>query len=133
MAGSPKDIGHLALGRRGERSALWALRRRGYRILARNYRTKLGEIDIVARHRGTLVFVEVKTRRSADLVPAEESVGPRKQRHIHRVAQLYLQEKGLPDDTDCRIDVVSVTLPDRWWSRPRIEIFEDAFEVRAWR
>jgi len=123
---------HLKLGRRGERYAARGLRRRGYRIVARNYRTGLGEMDIVAREADTLVFVEVKTRRSTDVIPAEDSVGVQKQRHIHRVAQQYLRENGLPDDTDCRADVVSVTLPRRWWARPRIEVFRDAFQVDAW-
>ena len=100
--------------------------------MARNYRTKFGEIDIVARHGGTLVFVEVKTRRSTDIVPAEDSVGPEKQRHIHRTAQQYMLDQRMPDGTNCRIDVVSVTMPDRWWARPRIEVFQDAFEVRPW-
>ena len=128
----PSGGEHLKLGRRGERWATWALRWRGYRLLARNYRTKFGEIDIVARHRGTLVFVEVKTRRSTDIVRAEDSVGREKQRHIHRTAQQYLLDRRLADDTACRMDVVSVTMPDRWWSCPRIEVFQDAFEVRPW-
>jgi len=129
---SPSDSKHLKLGRRGERYAAWALRWRGYRLLARNYRTKFGEIDIVARHGGTLVFVEVKTRRSTNFIAAEDSVGPEKQRHIHRTAQQYMRDRQVPDGTDCRIDVVSVTLPDRWWARPRIEVFRDAFEIRPW-
>ena len=128
----PSDSEHLKLGRRGERWAVWALRWRGYRLLARNYRTKFGEIDIVARQGGALVFVEVKTRRSTDIVPAEDSVGPEKQQHIHRTAQQYLLDQRMADDTDCRMDVVSVTMPERWWSRPRIEVFQDAFEVRPW-
>jgi len=123
---------HLKLGRRGERCAVRALRRRGYRVVARNYRTRLGEIDVVARDGGTLVFVEVKTRRSTDAIAPEDSVGDRKQRHIHRVAQQYMRERDLPDDTDCRVDVVSVTMPDRWWARPRVEVFRDAFEVAPW-
>jgi putative endonuclease len=123
---------HLKLGRRGERCAARALRRRGYVVIERNYRTRLGEIDIIARHGETLVFVEVKTRRSTSIVPAEANVDARKKRHIHRVAQQYLSEKKLPYDTDCRIDVVSVTMPARWWPRPNVEVFQDAFEVPSW-
>ena len=108
------------------------MRRKGYAILARNYRTKLGEIDIIARDGETLVFVEVKTRRQNDPVPPEASVNANKQRHIHRVAQLYLTEKHLPYETNCRIDVVSVTIPAKFWPRPNIEIFKDAFEVNSW-
>ena len=65
-------------------------------MLATNFRARGGEIDIVAEQDGTIVFVEVKTRRSTDMVPAEESVGREKQRHIHRVAQQYMIERKLP-------------------------------------
>ena len=123
---------HIRLGRRGERCAARALRRRGYSIIDRNYRTPVGEIDIVARHGDTLVFVEVKTRRNADDILPEDSVGTAKQRHIYRTAQFYLNEKNVSPDTDCRFDVISVTLSDRWWSRTQIEIFQNAFDAPAW-
>ena len=122
----------LKLGRRGEKCAARALRRQGYKIITRNYRTPLGEIDIIAQDGETLVFIEVKTRRKNDPIPPEASVNHKKQKHIHRVAQIYLKEKNLPYETNCRIDVISITIPNKFWPRPQIEIFKDAFEVKSW-
>lgn len=113
----------LALGRWGEEEAERFLRRAGYKILARNFRTPVGELDIIARHGKLLVFVEVKTRRSAAFGSPQEAVGPVKQRQIVRAAQWYLGNghgKGLQP----RFDVVAVrTGPDG----ALIEHLQDAF------
>lgn len=98
----------LGLGRLGEDLAARYLERRGYTILARNVRTPVGELDIVARDRGHLLFIEVKTRRShAYGVPAE-AVGARKQRQIVRAAQWYLVSARHPG-LQPRFDVIAVT------------------------
>jgi len=96
------------VGREGEAAAARLLRDRGYKILARNYRCRHGEIDIVAFEDGEYVFVEVKTRLTDEKGSAAEAVTPAKQRKIVRVAEQYLVERGL-EDRPCRFDVVAVT------------------------
>jgi len=96
-----------ATGLAGERLAEAWLERAGLRILCRNYRCAGGEIDLVAEHRGELVFVEVRTRRSGGMVGPEESVDARKQRRIVRTAEHYLQSVS-GHDRPWRIDVVAV-------------------------
>ncbi|MGH7424877.1 MAG: YraN family protein [Candidatus Methylomirabilales bacterium] len=91
----------------GEEAAARFLRRRGYAILARNWRIPLGELDIVARRGRTLVFVEVKARRSSDFLDPAEGVDWAKQARLRRLAAAYLAIEG-PEFTDCRFDVVSV-------------------------
>ena len=104
-----------ALGRRGEDLAESFLRARGYEILARNYRTPVGEVDIVARQGETLIFVEVKTRRSRRFGLPEEALTRRKQAHLLAAAQTYLAEHvgvGTPTYPAAawRVDVIAVEL-----------------------
>lgn len=94
-------------GKLGEELAAEELRRRGYAILARRYRTRFGEIDIVAQDEGTVVFVEVKARRSDRFGSAAESVTDWKQRRIAAMAMDYLAWVGRLDDP-CRFDVVAI-------------------------
>jgi putative endonuclease len=115
-------------GDRGERASARFLRRKGMRILQRGYRTTLGEIDLIARDGGTLVFVEVKTRRRGE--PAE-AVTPLKQRRITQAALHFLKRHGLldaPRAVPCRFDIVAVVWPDGR-GRPTIEHIPDAFEA----
>src|SRR5690606_40402414 len=100
------------------------LQTEGYRILERNYRCRFGEIDLIARDGSVLAFIEVKTRRSRVFGAPALAVTPRKQRHIIKVAQLYLAQKG-SEQAVCRFDVVTIEL-DR--DRPRIEIIKNAFQ-----
>ena len=95
------------LGRLGERLAASALEERGYRILERNFRCRLGEIDLVAAEGLDLVFVEVKTRRGTSHGLPEEAVNSRKARKLQEVAFSYLDLHELPD-CSWRIDVVAV-------------------------
>jgi len=95
------------LGRQGEAVAAEKLAALGYEIVARNYRCGSGEIDLVARHHETWVFVEVRARRSDKFGTPEESITPRKRAHLVASAQSYLQEKQL-SDVAWRIDVVAV-------------------------
>ena len=99
----------LTLGQRGEELAALALEQRGYTILTRNYRTPIGELDIVARDRQHLLFVEVKTRRTAAFGAPAEAVGAHKQRQIMRAAQWYLANARYPD-LQPRFDVIAVVL-----------------------
>ena len=95
------------LGKSGEKIALRYLEDKKYRILARNFRLFRGEIDIIALDRKTLVFVEVKTRRSTDFGLPEESVTPSKQEQIKKIAQGFLTKNNL-NETECRFDVISL-------------------------
>lgn len=95
-------------GRSGEAFARNYLEKKGYRVLAAGYRCSVGEIDFVCEEGGALVFVEVKTRRSPSAGAPEESVTPRKQRQLYRVAEWYLSEIGYHGERPCRFDVVSV-------------------------
>jgi putative endonuclease len=117
----------LTLGKHGEDLACRELRRRGYAVLARRYRTRWGEIDIVARDGDTLVFVEVKTRRMAGLGGPVAAVNLTKQRRLINMARSFLLGFPGPEPL-CRFDVVGVTLmPGR---RPVFKVIEDAFGVR---
>jgi len=111
------------LGELGETLACDELRRRGYAILERRYRTRYGEIDIVARHGDVLVFVEVKARRSDVFGSGAAAVTPNKQRRVARMAADFLVRRRL-QDRPCRFDVVSVAMGEE---RPRIEVFAGAF------
>ena len=95
------------LGRWGEERAARFLKKRRYKIVERNYRCRLGEIDIVARWRETLVFVEVKTRRDEEDIPPQYSVNRRKQLQIIRTARVYLKEHYLSAEK-CRFDVIAI-------------------------
>ncbi|MDA1092554.1 MAG: YraN family protein [Acidobacteria bacterium] len=116
-----------SLGKQGEDLACRELRRRGYAILARRYRTRFGEIDVIARDQGSLVFVEVKTRRRGGFGGATAAVGFHKQRRLINMARSYLMGIGgtLPP---CRFDVVGVTLAAG--GRPVLDVVVNAFVVR---
>jgi len=116
----------VALGITGENLACAALTRRGYAILARRYRTRVGEIDIVARDGGTLVFIEVKTRTSERFGRPVEAVTGWKQRRIVLMAQHFLTRHRLHGRA-CRFDVVSVMCPDG--GPPVVEVVRDAFQA----
>ena len=112
------------LGRTGECLAAGFLKKRGYRILERNYRTPLGEIDIIAQERQTLVFVEVKTRRSCYFGDPKAAVTFAKQKKISRVALCYLKTTGQMN-TRARFDVVSITTEPE----PHFELIKNAFDL----
>ena len=115
----------LTLGQAGEDAACCELERRGYEILARRYRTRMGEIDIVARDGRTVVIVEVKTRTSDKWGSPAEAVTPRKRAQVRRMATDYLWRAGLLGEP-CRFDVVSVRADASGRSR-EIEILPGAF------
>ncbi len=97
------------MGRQGEEAAARFLRKQGFVILDQNVRSRLGEIDLVARDGGTLVFVEVKARQAGQGDPPEAGVMPRKQARLGRLALGYLKSKGL-GEVRCRFDVVAVEI-----------------------
>jgi len=94
-------------GNEGERLAAAFLQEKGYKILERQYTTRFGEIDLVARDGDEIVFVEVKTRKTLDFGFPEESVTGEKLEKIMRVGEWYLQQVGL-SGADCRVDVIAI-------------------------
>lgn len=114
-----------SLGDRGEKAACGFLKDRGYEILEKNYRCKLGEIDVIARRRGRLAFVEIKTRTSAQFGMPQEAVDLRKQAKIFKVAQWFLKEKKL-EEMPVAFDVVAVLWKEG--QAPEMHLITDAFE-----
>ena len=115
-------------GRRGERAAERHLADAGYVILARNFRCALGEIDLVALDGRTVVFVEVKARRTLDFGAPFETVTRGQQERILRAADHFCARHGLLD-RDQRFDIVGVCLDG---VTPRCELMRGAFEADGW-
>ena len=111
----------VALGASAEDAATRLLIARGYEIVERNFRCKAGELDLVARDRGVLVFVEVRSRADADHGHAAEMVDAHKQRRVARVAEVYLATRVLEYD-EVRFDVVAITGGDA-------ELIQDAWRL----
>jgi putative endonuclease len=113
-----------ARGHEGEQLAVRHLKRLGYQIVCRNYRCPLGEIDIIARQRNVLVFVEVKSRTTATFGSPKLAITPAKQHKLSQVAWYYLLEHNLTE-TSARFDVVTISgMP----GSPHFEVIENAFE-----
>lgn len=110
--------------RRGERAAWEHYRRRGFRLVARNWRSRIGELDLVVERPGLVVFCEVKARASPSLGSPFEAVTERKQRKVRALADAFLASAGRGAEA-CRFDVASVTVDGR--GRASIHVFEDAF------
>lgn len=113
------------LGQRGEDAAARHLQRLGYRILARGVDSPLGELDIIAVDGRTIVFVEVKTRRTTDAGHPADAIDERKERRITQAALAYLKANGFLKYS-ARFDVVAITWPDDV-RRPIIEHYQNAF------
>jgi putative endonuclease len=117
------------LGEQGERAAAGYLRRRGYKIVARRRRLRYGEFDIVAVDGRTVVFVEVKTRRSEGEIRPADSIGPERRRRMSRAAVAYLKSFGLLD-YPARFDIVEVVWP-KDARRPTIRHHANAFPAEG--
>lgn len=116
--------GRSALGRSGEDAALRVYLGRGFHPVARNWRCRAGEIDLVVARGGLLVFCEVKSRSSGRFGGGYDAVTARKQRKLRQLAELFLLSEGC-EFTQLRLDVASVLL--RSGRRPEVEVFADAF------
>lgn len=115
-----------SLGQRGEIAAARYLKRHGYHILAQSHDSPLGEIDIIAVDQRTVVFVEVKTRRSTDTGHPADAIDQNKQRRITQSALAYLKAHRLLSNA-ARFDVIAITWPGDTRS-PKIEHYRNAFE-----
>jgi putative endonuclease len=112
------------VGRTGEAAALEYYRQRGYRVVARNWRCQLGELDLVLAKGSLLVFCEVKARRALGLGGPYEAVNWKKQRKLRLLAEAFLGATG-QDASGIRFDVASVTLDS--FRNPSVFVFEEAF------
>ena len=117
----------IRTGRQGEDLAAGYLESAGYRIVERNYRCPFGEMDLVARDGETIVFVEVKSRRSDRFGPPQASVGPKKQKKMSQIALHYIEQKQL-HSREARFDVIAVSLLP---AGERVELIRNAFDL-AW-
>jgi putative endonuclease len=123
--GIPLTNDRLALGKKGEDMAVRHVKGLGYRVIERNYRCPLGEIDLIAQDGDYLAFIEIKTRRGRSTGEAKEAVGNRKQRKLTQLALYYLKNE-FKNDSKARFDVVAISLYDK---KNKIELIKDAFEA----
>jgi len=126
----PTDVrpAHQKTGRQGEEDTYFFLRKRGYVMVARNFRSprRRGEIDLIGWDKDVLCFVEVKTRTTREVKPAEAAVDRDKQREVIAVAREYLRR--LPPSCQWRCDVVTVYY-EKHSCQPQFELFQNAFRV----
>lgn len=113
------------LGREGEKVAEQYLKKKGYKLVERNYRCMTGEVDLIVLDRRVIVFVEVKTRSDYSFGTPFEAVEFRKQQKMIQAAQFFLHSKGL-HEREARFDVVGISWPA---GKPVVEHIENAFEL----
>lgn len=116
------------LGKFGEQEAADFLKCRGYAILEQNFKTKVGELDIIAREGDYVCFIEVRTKTTDWHGHPFESISMRKRHKLIQTALWYLQQKRL-DDAKVRFDVVAIISEEK--ENPRIELLKNAFEVEG--
>ncbi len=122
------EISGKQLGDWGEKKATKYLKNKGYKILSRNWRNKLGEIDIVCRKRRALIFVEVKTIQQVQGFFAEDEIDWKKQRQLIKMAQSYLTDNKLNLDIAHQIDIIAIEVIDQDSDDYRLNHFENAIE-----
>ena len=120
-----KGSGRIRTGKKGEDIAVVYLKSAGYRIVERNYKCLFGEIDIVAKDGDTVVFVEVKSRKSEEFGDPQVAVGLEKQKKISKISLKYLEEKHLYP-CNARFDVVAIKMLP---SGNKVELIQNAFEL----
>lgn len=113
------ELATIEIGASAEERAVARLEANGYEIVERNYRCDAGELDIIAREGGDLVFVEVRSRSTTDYGDASLAVGPHKRRKVGMLAEIYLRHKR-PWFETCRFDVVAI-------SGEEVEVYKDAW------
>ena len=119
MPHSPHDVHKKILGKKGEKLVENYLLERGYKLLKRNFRTPVGEADLVMQENGEIVFVEVKARTSEKFGSPREAVGKEKQKRYYKIALCYGEKTG--GEPNARFDVAEV------YADGRIEYYENAF------
>ena len=119
MSHSPQDVHKKVLGKKGEKLVECYLKKQGFKILARNYRTPFGEADIIAEDKEEIAFIEVKTRTTDAYGAPSEAVGKDKQKRYRKIAQCYWLQIG--KEPNARFDVAEV------WADGTIEYIQNAF------
>ncbi|MBW2065889.1 MAG: YraN family protein [Deltaproteobacteria bacterium] len=114
-----------ALGRLGEELAYRRVKSLGYKCIERNYRCPMGEVDLIAKDKDTLVFIEIRTRKGRSIPLAKESVDRKKRRKLSKVALQYMKEKNC-FNIQSRFDVVVVGIEGR---ERQIEVIQNAFDL----
>jgi putative endonuclease len=124
LAPEKNRAAHLYTGERGEEAAYFHLRKLGYVMVARNYRSprRRGEIDLIGWDKDVLCFIEVKTKSSKNFIPAEVAVDAEKQHDLREVAREYLRK--VPGEPPTRFDILSVYFDQK---TPQFELFQNAF------
>lgn len=123
----PSEAAHLATGRSGELAAFFYLRRQGYIVVARGWRSGRlrGDIDLIAWEADTLCFIEVKTRTTRDVATAEAAVDEDKRRTLRRLARSYLRQLPV-QEVPARFDILSIYFERE--TAPEFELFRNAFD-----
>ena len=116
----------ISSGKRGEELAVSCLRREGYKIIERNYRTILGEIDIIADYKGCTCFIEVRAKNDTVFGLPEETILKKKQLQISKAALAYIKKYRL-ENKSCRFDVISIQGVDS--PEPEVKLIKNAFEL----
>ena len=119
MPHSPQDLHKKVLGAKGEKLVAAYLKKQGYKILKKNYRTPFGEADIIAKDNDEIAFIEVKTRTTDSFGTPSEAVGKDKQQRYRKIAECYWIQTG--EEPNARFDVAEV------WADGRIEYIKNAF------
>jgi putative endonuclease len=115
-----------AVGARGEDLAVKYLKKKGFKVIERNYHCSAGEIDLIARDKDSLVFVEIKARSSSEYGLPQEFVDRFKQRKMIEAARFFMAERRVTEDIPARFDVVAINLTP---AGPQIELIRDAFHA----
>jgi len=115
------------LGELGEKIAQKHLKEKGYKILARNFKKKWGEIDIVAKKRKKIVFIEVKTIRKKEGFSPEDEIDQKKKKQLIKMAQIYLQEFKIPFKTPWQIDIIAIEISPNL-KKAKIRHYKNAVE-----
>ncbi|HTC20513.1 MAG TPA: YraN family protein [bacterium] len=129
--GKPKRVSTHQRGKKAEELAAAFLRLKGYGIVERNFRVSAGEIDLIVEKGGTLVFVEVKSRKGRAQGTPLEAVSPHKVRRLSAAAAVYLAQKAGLSRT-CRFDVITIGPDKNWLGLGKIRHFENAFSVEEY-
>ncbi len=119
MSDSPQDVHKKVLGKKGEKLVEKHLKKQGFKILRRNYRTPFGEADLIAQDGDELAFIEVKTRTSDGFGAPKEAVGATKRQRYQKIAKFFWLQTG--EEPNARFDVAEV------WADGRIEYLKNAF------
>jgi putative endonuclease len=129
--GKPKRVSTHQRGKKAEEVAAAFLRLKGYRLLEKNFRVPQGEIDLIVRKGGTLIFVEVKSRRGKAQGTPLEAVSIHKVKRLSAAAAVYLAKHPLPTPP-CRFDILTIGPDKSWLGLAKIRHFENAFSVEEY-